>query len=365
LKEFLKKFAFRINLLAVILLFLSYLAAWINPKYFWPISLMGALFPFMLIINAFFIVFWAILRKKYFLVSAIGLLIGYSFILRLVHFNWPTKRNTEIHNSSSIKILSYNVRLFNLYKWIDKPNTRDEILKFISAETPDLICLQEFYTKEKGSKSEESVFKTFPGIHYKYVKYSYKNKGISNFGIATYSKYPIIHNGIINFPNSYNQCIFTDIIKNSDTLRVYNLHLQSFRFLKKNYEFLDSLKLKYDDANIKGAKDILYRIKLAILKRASQTDSVAASIARCRYPVVVCGDFNEPPVSYSYQTLQKGLKDAFMETGIGFGDTYFSRFPSYRIDYIFHSPTLKATGYQSPKTGLSDHSPVICYIEKK
>jgi endonuclease/exonuclease/phosphatase family metal-dependent hydrolase len=88
-------------------------------------------------------------------------------------------------------------------------------------------------------------------------------------------------------------------------------------------------------------------------------------ILKSPYPVIVCGDFNDSPVSYTYQKISANLKDAFLESGTGLGSTYSGRFPSYRIDYILHNPQLSCYQYANPKMGLSDHQPVICKMYKR
>jgi endonuclease/exonuclease/phosphatase family metal-dependent hydrolase len=319
-----------------------------------------------LVANIFFLLFWAIAKKKQFLLSLIILLIGIPILTRYFQIHIPDKNKIKsIHKSQPLKIISFNVRLFNLYKWVNKEDAEQEIIHFINRESPDIICFQEFYTRERGKYSEKELLKQLQMANYKYIQYVLRKPGVSNFGIATISKYPIIHSGNINFINTYNQCVFTDIKHGKDTFRVYNTHLQSYRLLKQNYDFIDSLKLKYNDDQVKGWRDIIYRIKTAYIKRGNQADSVSAHIKKSKYPVIVCGDFNDSPVSYSYQKISKGMKDAFIEAGSGIGSTYFTKFPSFRIDYILHQNSLVAFNYKSPKLELSDHNPVICYITKK
>lgn len=260
--------------------------------------------------------------------------------------------------------MSFNVRLFNLYKWIKVDNAGSEISKYVKAESPDIICFQEFYTRERGSLTEENLLRKLSPAKYKHIKYTLRKPGVSNFGIATFSRFPIINTGEIRFSNTFNQCIYSDLKVGNDTIRLYNIHLQSYRLQKENYEFLDSLKFAYNARQVKGLKNFTYRVKTAYIKRSVQADTVAAHILTSPYPVIVCGDFNDSPVSYAYQKISTGLKDAFIESGTGFGNTYLGRFPSLRIDYILHSPKLGAFDYAIPQIGLSDHSPVVCRIKK-
>jgi endonuclease/exonuclease/phosphatase family metal-dependent hydrolase len=269
-----------------------------------------------------------------------------------------------VENTTSIKVMSYNVRLFNLYNWVTEKNVNSKIISFIRNESPDIVCLQEFYTRGKGNLSERKLVERLSSIKYKHIQYTYQKKGISGFGIATFSKYPIIHRGEIDFTGSFNHCIYSDLKIDNDTVRVYNLHLQSYRLLKENYMFLDSLKFAYNTKQMKGFRSISYRIKTAYLKRGVQADTVSAHILKSPYPVIVCGDFNDSPVSYAYQKISSSLKDAFLESGSGIGSTYSGKFPSYRIDYVLHSPQLQCYYYSNPNMSLSDHQPIICKIYK-
>jgi len=364
IRDFFRRTAFKTNVLAALILLFCYLSAWVHPKYFWPISLTGILFPLFFLVNLFFVIFWIVARKRHFILSLLVIAIGFNFVVRYFQVSFQGNYK-HVSTTSTIKILSFNVRLFNLYKWVKIDNAQEEIIRFIQRESPDVICLQEFYTREKGKYNEKKITSLFPGIKYKYVRYVYRNKGVSNFGIVTFSKYPIIESHEIPFPNSYNQCIYTDIKVGKDTFRIYNTHLQSFRFHKRNFEFIDSLRFQHNPNKLNGFRDIFSRVKTAVVKRANQADSVSASIARSKFPVIVCGDFNDSPVSYSYQKISHNLKDAFIESGSGLSNTYISKFPSFRIDYILHSKELIAYNYTSPKLKLSDHNPVICFISKK
>ena len=365
MRTFLTKIVFRINIVAALLLLLSCLSVYITPQFFWPVAFLGLAYPFLLVTNIAFAVLWAIKWKRQFFLSFLAIALGYTFFIRIIqiHTPWNHKKQTNIH--TSFKILSFNVRLFNLYNWTPNNRGGHEIIKFTEKEAPDIICFQEFYTREKGTYSEAEIFKNLPKNKYRHIKYTFSKKGVSNFGIATLSRYPIISKGEIPFDNTYNACIYSDLRIGNDTIRVYNNHLQSVRFLKQDYDFIDTLKLKYDSRNFIGFLDITFRLKQAFVKRAQQAKKIAAHIKSSPFPVIVCGDFNDSPVSYTYQKIQKNLVDAFMESGTGFGNTYLGKFPSFRIDYILHDKNLSSSNYRSPKIELSDHYPVVCFISTK
>jgi endonuclease/exonuclease/phosphatase family metal-dependent hydrolase len=363
LRNFISKVLFRINIVLAILLLLTYLSVFISPVYFWPGAFFGLLFPFLLILNIAFIILWAVKMKRQCLLSFIVVIAGWWLIIRYVEVRFPFHKKIETAKIDQIKVLSYNVRLFNYFKWAKESDAGNEILTYIAKESPAIICLQEFYTREKGSLTEQKILSQLKA-KYSHIKYILQKPHISNYGIATFSIYPIVGQGQISFGKTFNLSIFTDLRIGSDTIRVYNNHLQSIRFVKLDYDVMDTLKLKYDQKEVRGMIDITKRLKNAFKVRAKQAEYIAAHIKTSPYPVIVCGDFNDSPVSYTYQTISKNLKDAFIEAGWGFGKTYSGIFPSYRIDYVLHDKKFKVDQYSCPKINLSDHFPILCNISK-
>jgi endonuclease/exonuclease/phosphatase family metal-dependent hydrolase len=262
--------------------------------------------------------------------------------------------------------------VFDIYNydkhWISNPYKRNRIFEQISYSSPDIICLQEF-VDDKGGKFKIldtlPLFQKAKNFHFEYSK---NVRNLNFFGIATFSKYPIISKGRINFPNSKNNlCIYTDINADGKIIRVYNMHLQSIRFNEENYEFADKLRninnINPDEKFKAESKKILRRLKKGFLKRAPQSEIIAEHIKTSPYPFIICGDFNDTPSSYSYYKISDNLSDAFSESGNGLGLTYAGgSFPAFRIDYILHSPSLKSYGYKCERVYYSDHFPVECYI---
>jgi hypothetical protein len=158
-----------------------------------------------------------------------------------------------------------------------------------------------------------------------------------------------------------NFCIYADLLVSGDTIRVYNGHLQSIRLKPEDYDLANG---KTEQSEIDDAgKRIARRLKSAFVKRQEQVDRIATSIQASPYPVVLCGDFNDPPVSYTYETFSDILEDSFVACGNGIGNTYIGAFPSFRIDYILHSPSLKAIAYKTLDEKLSDHHAVTATLE--
>ena len=181
-----------------------------------------------------------------------------------------------------------------------------------------------------------------------------------------FSKYPIIEKGDVIFDSQsstdFNYCIYSDIVKNKDTFRIYNVHLQSIRLNETHYDF-NKTKIS-DKKNYIAIRSIYRKLRVAYLKRAEQAKKIINHIKTAPYPVIICGDFNDTPMSYTYNQFNKGLVDAFRNASFGIGTSYVGKIPAGRIDYIFHSPSLFSSNFTIQKEVLSDHRAVSCIISK-
>jgi len=347
--------------LFAVLLILSDVSVFIKPAYLWFFPFLGLMFPYLLIVNFGFLLFWAFKRRKTLLISLLAIVLSFNNIRASFQMSISKGSNAEILNTpGKIKVLSYNVRLFNSFEGTDFKKSREKILRFIEKEKPDIICFQEFFA-ENGALPKNGYLSLFLDKKFNYCYYTariYNN----SYGMVTLSRYPIIKRKAIKFEGSYNQTIYTDIVIEQDTVRVFNNHLQSIRFLKNNYDFIDTFRLEYSDKQVRELKDISRKLRKAFIMRSQQVREVAALIKKTRYPVIVCGDFNDTPVSYTYRTMSSGLNDAFMEAGNGIGNTYNGIFPSYRIDYILHSKSFTTLSYETGKLATSDHYPVTAVL---
>lgn len=265
-------------------------------------------------------------------------------------------------NQATAKILSYNVQMFNLYDKDNKEKSVDRFFNFMNGENFDIICLQEVLTADIFKLSLREIKQNLSNTKNSYVQFTGGKQSNHRYGIAIFTKFPIINKGEILFKNTSNLSIFIDLLIGGDTIRVYNNHLQSFRLGNENFRFLTELEKSMEDPPIQEVRDIASRMKNAYIKRAGQAELLSKHIHASPYPVIVCGDFNDTPVSYAYHTIRKDLKDSFVETGLGLGKTYSRIIPSYRIDYIFHSPDLTSSEFKTIRKDYSDHYPVRAVI---
>ncbi|MGQ0829935.1 MAG: endonuclease/exonuclease/phosphatase family protein [Bacteroidota bacterium] len=349
------------NHLAAVALLTSYLAAEVSPQNFSFIAFFGLFYPILVIINICFVIYWFVQLKKRGIYSLIIILAGWSNLQRFVQFSLSDVPDST---KKSVKVMSYNVKNFDLYNWSHNLETRANIFELIGDEAPDIMCLQEFFSRDSSRLNNLDSLIHFQKAKYVHVEYTTHVKRIHHWGIATFSAYPIISKGKVDFGyESNNICIYTDIKMGNDTVRIYNMHLQSIAFSKEDYQYVEDLQNNVETEDIEHSKNIFKRLKLAFIKRAKQADLIEMSIAASPYPVIVCGDFNDTPGSYTYSTIANTLSDAFIESGNGFGKSYIGVFPSFRIDYILYSKSFKAYDFRTIRQELSDHYPVCCYLE--
>jgi len=357
--SFVDKIIISVNLIFTFFLILAYLSVRISPSDVSLLALFGLVYVFLFAANLLFVVFWAIRKKWFFLISLIAILIGYNLILNSFQINLFNQKA----NSNSFKIMSYNVRLFNKYKWNKNNNTSSEILYFIEKESPDVLCFQEYYSDQK----DKNLFyhkKLTKLINYKdyYISFGKKGGQRYNYGIATYTKFPIISEGVIRYEDENDISIFTDIVISEDTIRLYNCHLQSIKLGYEDYDFINNESNNNEEHKIVGLYRIIKKMNNAYEKRAEQVLIIKKHIKQCPYKVIVCGDFNDNPNSYVYNKISANLDDAFKRSGQGIGNTYIRDLSVFRIDYILHSKFIKSYNYKKHKVNYSDHYPISCEI---
>jgi endonuclease/exonuclease/phosphatase family metal-dependent hydrolase len=345
-----------LTLLAALLLLGAYLAVHVPPDRFWPFALLGMAYPYLLAVHLFLFLAWLLLRPKRALVPLAAVLIGWGHVSDT--FRLWGRSSPRPHAGEAVKVMSWNVRLFDLYNWSNNRFTRDRILDVIGQEQADILCVQEFYHEEtpRGFMWRDTLLEGF-GYRDLHDVYIHRTRHGHNFGIATFSRLPMVARGEVDFAErSNNQCIWTDILLGRDTLRVYNAHLASIRFGDEDYRFVEELNTDTDRRALqRGGARIVRRLRDAFQRRREEVARIKAHMANSPHPVLYCGDLNDTPMSYSYHQLRKGLVDAFSRSGRGMGSTYIGRFPSFRIDHILHGPELVSWDMHTLPHELSDH----------
>ncbi len=324
------------NSIAAFLLLISFILPYLPPKTFPTLSLLSLAVSPLLLLNILFAAYWLFRLKRKALVSLSVLLIAY------FHFNpffeFSSEGDPSKYNNT-LSILSYNVRLFNAYEKEPSTGVSETISEILNKEQPDVVCIQEYY---RDSNFDFSAY-PFQFIHFK--------DGNNKLGHAIFSKYPFAKTGAFDFTDSHNNTLYADVVKGKDTLRVYNLHLQSLGILPT----VDYLQ--------EGNKDRLRkRMSRAFVMQEEQTNAILSHKETSPYPVIVSGDFNNTPFSYVYRRLQENMTDAFIARGSGIGTTYkFDGYPM-RIDYILISEIFEVLKFDTVKKSFSDHYPVTATL---
>lgn len=348
MKAFFKYILLIGNLMAAALLLAGYASLYIAPDKNWIFSLAGLLYPWFLIINIFFILIWLFIKPANLLISLVMILAGWNVMNRYFQLNGRSA------DDPGIRVVSYNVKHFTGTGNNPSRDLADLIKSFLKEKEPDIICLQEVKLRTNRIFNLEATKNEFPSIkHYQYARVS------GTAGSVTMTRYPIIKMQEIRFENSGNIALCTDMVAGKDTLRVFNIHLQSYRINPDKYKILDNPSLS-SDKDLQEAKELGIKYRKAIKMRALQARMIRKKIQESPYPVIVCGDFNDPPASYSYQKVRGKLKDSFICSGSGIGQTYIGKLPSFRIDYILHSHHMKSYNFEVYDVPYSDHLPVSC-----
>lgn len=365
-RSFFDKIMIRLAFVAMLLLLSTYASPYVVSKYFWFTSLLGLAYPFILLINILLAVYFLLRKSKFTWLILLVILAGWPLLSASVATNFlAIPQDTTA--TTSLKIMSYNVRNFDLYNWSENEEARESMMELIRVEDPDMVCFQEFYTEDIGEF--HNVKFLVNNLNYKYYHFeqTLTLRGKDHWGLAIFSKHPIKKRDKVTFSNSKNNlAAYTDIDVMGQVVRLFNVHLQSIHLGKRDLKYVKSLKgLKKEDLSkieehIQSSTSILLKLKEAYRKRAIQAQDLAQHINRSPYPVIVCGDFNDTPTSYTYQMVKQDMKDAFLESGLGLGGTYNGPLPSFRIDYIFTDSTFLIHDFDVIHKDYSDHYPITC-----
>lgn len=351
------------NFVAALALILASIAGYISPSTFWPIAFLGLSFPLLVLVNIAFAILWIAFWKKEAAVSILALLFSIWHLPKYVAFATP---QTPPNGHRKVRIMTYNVHLFRQYD--SDEATANEMLDFINAQDADVICFQEFFTM-RDKLSEKDVKRELGSYPYSFISYTIeKNKREAKFGVAIFSKYPIIKKRKVEFgEESFNSTIYTDLKIGKDTIRLFSSHLESVKLKQTDNPNNIGDRIANNDIDLPNIKRIARKLRKAYIKRAAQVDTIRKVIDRTKHPIIFCGDFNDLPGSYTYNTVKGDLSDAFTRAGRGFTTTYKGLLPTMRIDFVFSDPKITPYRYRSPKSSYSDHYPVIVdfYISRK
>ncbi len=346
------KFVLILNYILAVVTLLSYLSPFANPKVLWPISVVAVFYPWLLLANIAFVIFWMVYKLRFTLISIVTILIG------AFHFNSFLGFSADGYQSSpdQIEVLSYNTQNMH-YVYKNKDNRSDRIGNFFAFlkkfQDLDIIC-----TQEMGIRSVELWNNKLNWPHH---------FAPEEVGPVIFSKHPITDKGQIHSSSStINSCIWTDINIKGNTFRIYNLHMQSNQITRTAERVMEEVNIQNKET-WSGVKSIIKRYKNNAAVRVEHADRIREHMLQSPYPIILAGDFNDVPQSYLYHKLATGLKDSFAEQGSGFGTTFAGKIPALRIDYILADDHFEILNHKIIKEDFSDHYPVksILKLENK
>ena len=298
-------------------------------------ELLKLIIPVFCLINILFFIYWIYFFKWPLFIFIFSFSLCFSEWVLLYQFP-----NNAIVSSQGFKIMSFNVRNFNVYEWIKEKDIPKSIEKFIKKKNPEIICFQEF------DKVLSPEFKDYP------YKYFHSFGSNINRGSSIYSKFPILKSGKINFDNSNHGGIYIDIKKGRDTLKIINIHFESIGLSRKDTLFVERNFFSLNN-----------KIQKTFNKQIIQASKISDFLGKIEIPAIICSDLNNNAFSIPYKKMSIEKKDAFVEAGNGFGHTYFFGFFPLRIDYILVDKSLKVLSFSTFEENLSDHKPIMAKID--
>lgn len=346
--------AFLLNgLVAVGFLICAY-SPYISPVHHPRWACVGLFFPFFLILNAVFCVFWLLVRKRYALFPLGIFLLGWGALT--TYLPWQFTKQVE-PEGETLKILTYNT-LGMCTEKDEEGNETNPILDYVIQSDADIVCLQEFPCDNKVLKKRLKKF-------YPYAK---QMKFAGGNGIGCFSRFPILDAERIAYKSANNGSVAFLLKIGKDSLLLVGNHLESNKLDAHDKEVYADMLKKPDEEKVKeGGKYLLRKLAEAVAIRAPQADSVAKYVKEHPYKyTVVCGDFNDSPLSYVHRVVGNGLQDAFVERGSGLGISYNRNHLYFRIDHLFASPAFRVLACEVDNSiTASDHYPLWCLLEKR
>ena len=343
------------NVATILLMVLAGYADRINPVEHPMLSCMGMAFPGFLIANLVFLFFWLTFKWKKVWIPVLGYILVYG----------PITLYMPLHTSQTVpegtfKLISYNVCQYGgNYKY---EQGFEKVYEYLKEQDADIVCLQE----------DVDTWRRYVKQWYEKI-YPYNDTTIFNPNDASknrvgiHTKYPIIKKERILYESSANGTVAYYLKKGKDTILVINNHLEGTHLSDEDrdkYKQMISGKMKKDTAKAETLF-LIEKLGKYAAKRAPEAEAVHKYIEEHRqYPIIVCGDFNDNPISYSRRTIAQGLKDCYQETGMGIGLSYNQKGFFVRIDHILVSDHFEPYNCQiDSKMDASDHYPIICTLK--
>lgn len=342
------------NVATLLLLSLCGLSSYLSPESFPRLSMAGLVYPLFLLFNLLFIPFWLVFHVRYVWVPLAGLLLNFPFIRAYCPLNLPRKVPED-----AIKVLTYNIHAFG-ESGADPADSR-AILDYLLQSDADIVCLQEAYLYSRIRRDTLEAAMQAAGYHTLRV-----DEGPDR-GLICFSRFPALSVSAIPYPSETNASMLCQLLCGGDTLYLLNNHFESNKLTQDDKAHYKEMLTEPERGKMEsGARLLMDKMSKAAAIRAVQVDSVAACLRSLRTcPVVLCGDFNDSPISYTCQRLTRLLTSAYEQSGNGPGISYNQRGFYVRIDHILFSDAWESYGSCVDKSiAFSDHYPLYTYLKR-
>jgi endonuclease/exonuclease/phosphatase family metal-dependent hydrolase len=364
LRKFTKRFLILLNIIVGILFLLACCNAFLHPDKWWYIALLSFFFPLFLVVLLGFFIFWAFFSARYALISALCLLTGWQNIHAFFGFSL-SGHDFSSKDSTHIRILTWNVRRWDEFstKKTNVNQHRLPMMDLVGRQRADLLCFQEFSEPADTTKSNIRYITNHLGFPYYFFSRDYRSPSKKyETGVIIFSKYPIVSRIQTHYNNDTlrktESLIAADININGQIIRIFTTHLQSVLFKSRDFRSVEILQ-NAEDSMLEASRSLAKKLKNALGLRGYQADTVRKQLDTCSYPLVICGDFNDVPNSYSYFHIRGDLQDAFIAKCFGIGRSYKQISPTLRIDYILPSREFQVVQSMKLSSPYSDHNAML------
>lgn len=360
--KFLPRFLLLCNMLVTISLLLSAWLPYLNPQQYWLSGFAGLFFLVSWSVNFVFMLLWLTWKKPYHWISALGLAFSGNALYNSIGTHITTERPVSIPAKKQFTVMTFNTSNMGLKDYREDTSMQSSIYNILQQASPDILCLQEFYTNE-GPGFSNHIDSMKHLLQYPYHSFTRDKTHWDTwqYGIVLFSRYPIVRTSKIpcgfSTAGSGSSFLTADVLLYGDTVRIFTAQLQSYMFRDNDYKLLEE-----GQGSFSAIRTLASKMKHTIHKRAGQSRQLAGLIATSPYKVVVCGDFNDTPVSYTYNTISRHLQDAFLHKGCGIGRTLSFLAPTLRIDYILAQRPLQVHAYTTYIRKGFQHFPVMASL---
>jgi endonuclease/exonuclease/phosphatase family metal-dependent hydrolase len=362
LRTFTLRFFILLNTAIAALFLLTCCNAFLHPDKWWFISLLAFFFPLFLVLLLIFLIFWIFVHPRYILISLICLLIGWQNIHAFFGFSLAAHDFSK-KDSASIRIMTWNVRSWDEFstKKTGSSGHRLPMLNLVDKQHADILCFQEFYEPADSTKSNIRYIRNQLHFPYYFFSRDYHGNKYQN-GVIIFSKFPILASYLWRFmadtSTKTESLIAADIDVGGKTIRIYTTHLQSVLFKTKDFRNVEIIR-NAEDSMLQASRSLAKKLKGALGLRGYQADTVRQQLDMCNSPLVICGDFNDVPNSYTYFHIRGNRQDAFIEKSFGIGRSYINISPTLRIDFILPSKDFEVIQSMKLTSPYSDHHAML------